>query len=200
MPTAVSYAAGGLVGSNIVIAAGVAFSTNPDETDATQIFNPGTDQFSAGPTLSTTGPVDFGIDQGMAADGSQLFVAAGGTLQRYGEGTLQMLNGATVSIGGFLAGDTLGFTNQSGITGTYNSNTGVLTLTGSASLADYATALKSITYSSTAGDPTNGGTDPTRTLSWVGNDGVGTTHTGGAEYARCAGRAICHAQPIERDV
>ena len=35
--------------------------------------------------------------------------------------------------GGFLAGDSLNFTNQSGITGSYNASTGVLTLTGAAS-------------------------------------------------------------------
>ena len=44
------------------------------------------------------------------------------------------LTGATVSIGaGFLAGDTLNFTNQNGITGSYERRTGVLTLTGTAS-------------------------------------------------------------------
>ena len=43
------------------------------------------------------------------------------------------LTGATVTIGaGFLAGDTLNFTNQNGISGSYNAATGVLTLTGTA--------------------------------------------------------------------
>ena len=40
------------------------------------------------------------------------------------------LAGATVSItSGFFAGDTLNFTNQNGISGSYDSGTGVLTLT-----------------------------------------------------------------------
>ncbi len=53
------------------------------------------------------------------------------------------LAGATVSItSGLFAGDTLNFTNQNGITGSYDSGTGVLTLTGSASVADYQTALR----------------------------------------------------------
>jgi hypothetical protein len=48
------------------------------------------------------------------------------------------LAGAMVAISaGFLAGDTLNFTNQNGITGSYNASIGVLTLTGSASLANY---------------------------------------------------------------
>ena len=54
------------------------------------------------------------------------------------------LTGATVKIGtGFVAGDdTLSFTNQSGITGTYNSGNGTLTLTGTATLAQYQAALE----------------------------------------------------------
>ncbi len=72
------------------------------------------------------------------------------------------LAGATVSIGaGFLNGDTLNFTNQNGITGSYNTATGVLTLSGTASVADYQAALDSITFSFSPsnGDPTNDGTD-----------------------------------------
>jgi len=42
--------------------------------------------------------------------------------------------------------DVLGFTSQSGITGTYDSTTGVLSLIGAATLADYQSALNSITY------------------------------------------------------
>ena len=55
---------------------------------------------------------------------------------------------------GFVAGDTLDFTNQNGITGSYNSGTGVLTLTGSATVANYQAALRSITYASTSDNPT----------------------------------------------
>jgi len=88
------------------------------------------------------------------------------------------LASAKVSItGGFLAGDALHFTNQSGITGSYNASTGVLTLTGSASLAAYQTALDSITYSSSATDPTKAGTDTARTISFSANDGSQTSNT-----------------------
>ena len=58
------------------------------------------------------------------------------------------LVGATVAItGNFLAGhDALGFTAQHGITGSYNATSGVLTLSGTASVADYQDALRSVTY------------------------------------------------------
>ena len=49
--------------------------------------------------------------------------------------------------GGLVAAeDRLAFVNQNGITGNYNTATGVLTLTGTASVANYQTALRSVTY------------------------------------------------------
>ncbi|MDI9850252.1 hypothetical protein QM467_19660, partial [Rhodoblastus sp. 17X3] len=77
------------------------------------------------------------------------------------------LSGATVTIAsGRFAGDTLNFTNQNGITGSYNATTGALTLTGSASLAAYQTALDSVTFSSSSLNPTNYGTNLTRAINW----------------------------------
>ncbi|MDZ7950300.1 beta strand repeat-containing protein [Nostoc sp. DedQUE09] len=80
------------------------------------------------------------------------------------------LASATVSItNGFVsAQDTLAFTNQNGITGSYNSTTGVLTLTGSSTVANYQTALRSVTYTNSSDNPT---TTP-RTVSFVVNDGT----------------------------
>ncbi|MDZ8109755.1 MAG: putative Ig domain-containing protein [Nostoc sp. DedQUE12a] len=77
---------------------------------------------------------------------------------------------ATISItSGFFSGqDTLAFTNQNGITGSYNSSTGVLTLTGSATIANYQTALRSITYTNSSDNPTA----TPRTVSFVVNDGT----------------------------
>jgi hypothetical protein len=77
------------------------------------------------------------------------------------------LSGATVSIAsGFLSGDALNFANQNGISGSYNASTGVLTLTGTATLAQYQTALESVSFSSTNLNPTNYGADLTRTINW----------------------------------
>jgi hypothetical protein len=83
------------------------------------------------------------------------------------------LVGATVSIGtGFFGGDTLNLGSAAaGITSSYNPANGVLTLTGTASLATYQAALDSVTYASTAADPTNGGPDTSRTINWSINDG-----------------------------
>ncbi|MBF0435076.1 MAG: hypothetical protein HQL77_06855, partial [Magnetococcales bacterium] len=62
--------------------------------------------------------------------------------------------GATVQItGNYLASeDILHFTNQAGITGSWNAVTGTLTLSGTASKADYQTALRSIAYQNTNND------------------------------------------------
>jgi gliding motility-associated-like protein len=80
------------------------------------------------------------------------------------------LASATVSItGNFHSGqDVLSFTNQNGITGIYNSSTGVLSLTGTASLANYQAALRSIAYNNTSDNPNTAN----RTISFVVNDGA----------------------------
>ena len=77
------------------------------------------------------------------------------------------IESAVVSISSnFSADDVLNFTDQSGITGNYDSVNGTLTLTGSASLVDYQAALQSITYVNTSDDPS----DLTRTVSFLIND------------------------------
>jgi Ca2+-binding RTX toxin-like protein len=58
------------------------------------------------------------------------------------------VTGATISIAGYQPGDLLSFSNTANISGTFNSGTGVLTLTGTDSVANYQAALRSITYSS----------------------------------------------------
>jgi hypothetical protein len=77
------------------------------------------------------------------------------------------LTGATVVVAfGRQVSDTLHFTNQNGITGSYDPATGVLTLSGNASLAQYQTALRSITFSTNAQQPVG-----MRTFTFVVNDG-----------------------------
>jgi VCBS repeat-containing protein len=79
------------------------------------------------------------------------------------------LASATVKIStGFVSSDdSLGFTSQNGITGRYNSSTGVLTLTGAASLANYQAALRSVTYKDSHALTAAG----TRRISFRVNDG-----------------------------
>ena len=78
------------------------------------------------------------------------------------------LSAATVSISaGFVQGDTLSVGSpQTGIASQYNAATGVLTLSGAASLAAYETELNSITYASA------NATTSSRTILWSVNDGV----------------------------
>jgi trimeric autotransporter adhesin len=85
------------------------------------------------------------------------------------------LSRATVSISAnFSAGqDALAFVDQNGITGSWNAGTGVLTLSGAASVADYQAALRSITYVNTSDAPNTA----TRTVSFVVNDGTADSNT-----------------------
>ena len=82
------------------------------------------------------------------------------------------LTGATVAItGNFASGqDVLAFTDQLGITGNYNSGTGVLTLTGATTVANYQTALRSVTYANSSDNPSTA----TRTVTFTANDGANT--------------------------
>jgi hypothetical protein len=61
------------------------------------------------------------------------------------------------------------------IKASYVPATGVLTLTGSDTLAHYQQVLDSVTYSSTSANPTDFNTDPGRTISWVVSDGTSTS-------------------------
>ncbi len=63
--------------------------------------------------------------------------------------------------------DVLAFVDLGPITGSWNAALGTLTLTGSDSLANYETALRTITYQNTSDDPSG----LTRTVSFTVNDG-----------------------------
>ncbi|MFT3740215.1 MAG: Ig-like domain-containing protein [Breznakibacter sp.] len=65
------------------------------------------------------------------------------------------LAGATITIGGFVNGeDLLTFTNTASITGTWNNSTGIMTLSGITTLANYNTALRNVKYQNTSENPT----------------------------------------------
>jgi hypothetical protein len=67
----------------------------------------------------------------------------------------------------FQTGDELLFADQGGITGDYDETTGVLTLSGPASLASFETALRSVKYRYTGEDPPTA----TKEIEFVVNDG-----------------------------
>ena len=80
------------------------------------------------------------------------------------------LTGATITISsGFVSGgeDVLSFTAANGISGTFDNSTGILALSGSATKAQYETALESVKYENTSENPNTGN----RTVSWVVTDG-----------------------------
>ena len=81
-----------------------------------------------------------------------------------------LLTGATISITANYNGaqDVLAFTPQSGITGSWDAGTGTLTLSGSATVAQYEAALQSVTYENTSQAPTTSA----RTVEFVVSDGT----------------------------
>jgi VCBS repeat-containing protein len=105
---------------------------------------------SALPYIAGTPPVT--ITSTLTVSSADATTLAGGTV--------------TISSGLVSSDDSLGFTNANGITGNYNSSTGVLTLTGTASLANYQAALRSVTYHDLGTTPAG-----TRTISFQVNDG-----------------------------
>ena len=68
----------------------------------------------------------------------------------------------------------LAFTTQNGITGSFTSSTGLLTLSGSATLANYQTALRSVTYQNT---DTDNPSTAQRTVTFKVNDGDSDSNT-----------------------
>lgn len=108
---------------------------------------------SSGATTYTVGDGPVIVDPGVTATDS----------------TSSTFASAAISItSGFQSGDVLGFTNGVGIVGSYNAATGVLTLSGTSSLADYQTALASVTYTDTAASPTT----EARTVNFSAFDGA----------------------------
>ena len=102
------------------------------------------------------------------------------------------LTGATVSIGtGFITGDTLNFTNQNGITGSYDA---AHRRADADRHRDASPTTRprsnSITYSFSPanGDPTDGGSDTSRTIDWTVNDGDGELSNTGDQHARHGAR------------
>ena len=71
--------------------------------------------------------------------------------------------------GNFTTGqDVLAFTDQLGITGSWNAGTGILTLSGSTTASNYQIALRTVTYQNTSDNPN---TAP-RTISFTADDGI----------------------------
>jgi Ca2+-binding RTX toxin-like protein len=125
------------------------------------------------------------------------------------------LTGATITIGGYRAGDRLLFTNQGAINGSFDPTTGILRLTGTATIDAYRDALRSIQYVHSGNNPGAGDrlirftvTDgeatsrvATRTIRTVPiNDApIVTTSTGELAYPENAGTLTIDADLTVRD-
>jgi hypothetical protein len=142
------------------------------------------DEVHVAPTVTTSGTVTY------AEGGSAVVLDPSVTVTDPDSGG--NLVGATVTISGVLSTDSLNFVNQNGITGSYNTGSGVLTLTGTSSITNYEDALSSVTYSN-SGDPTGGNGDDGRVVSWVVNDGAASSATSDSSLTTlcfCAGTRI----------
>jgi Ca2+-binding RTX toxin-like protein len=127
---------------------------------------------------------DTDVDSGQLASWLvRLTVDTGTTVQSYTENgpavanlgswyvgdadTANLQSASVVISGGFQSGDVLGFVNTPQISGSWDLPSRTLTLTGSATAAQYQAALTSVTFSSSSDNPGNGN----RTLTWRVNDG-----------------------------
>ena len=134
------------------------------------------------PVLTTSGTATHATEQGPAIT----LLTAGTTLT---DADQTQLVGATVQITGgtfnsnenSTADDHLGFAaanvtgsliNGTNIHFSYDAASETLTLTGTDSLADYNLALSEVQYLTTGDNPTNYGTDPSRTITWQVSDGA----------------------------
>ena len=124
----------------------------------TQSSSSGTSTLDTVHTLSLTGAATATFTQNQT---SAVLLDSG--LQVH---DLDMITSATVAVSGFQNGDILNVGNLDGLTIASNAN-GILVLTGTASAAVYQTALELVSFSEAAnGDPTHGGSDVARTVTW----------------------------------
>jgi len=89
----------------------------------------------------------------------------------FNNGSTNQITGGTVRITGGFAGDLLSVgTSGTNITTSWNAATETLTLSGTDTAANYQTLLDTVAFSSSASDPTNGGANTTRTVTWQVTD------------------------------
>ncbi len=110
--------------------------------------------------LPADGPLDYLHEEDIVAVEPQLTI---------NPPTTGALGGAQITLGGYVASeDRIGFNPVGNIAGAWNAATGVLTLGGIASAADYQEVLRSITYQNAADTPTPGD----RAISFSISDGT----------------------------
>ncbi|RNC85710.1 MAG: DUF2341 domain-containing protein [Balneola sp.] len=107
------------------------------------------------------------------------------------------MESATISITAnyTLGEDFLDFTDTGNITGSFASGTGILTLSGTDTKANYQAALQAVTYENTSSDPV----ELTRTISFVVNDGDNDSNTETRDITVVAANSAPILSSIESD-
>jgi hypothetical protein len=129
------------------------------------------------PTLAGTDSSVSYTENGTAAVLSSTVTVSDPDDLNLASATVSIVGGTFAGDGDVLAANTAG----TSITASYNSSTETLTLSGSDTLANYQTVLDTITFSSTSENPDDYGSDPTRTVTWVLNDGSGSFNLSAAQ-------------------
>ena len=156
------------------------YEPDPDYCNSGALGSPDTFSYTLAPggsraTISMT--VDCVNDAPVLTSGGTLGYVGGSGATQIDPGLSALdidsvdLTGATVAITSNFASaeDSLAFTDQAGIAGTYDSGTGVLTLTGNSSVATYEAALRSVAYDNSSDTPSTA----TRTVSFQVTDSSG---------------------------
>ena len=136
------------------------------------------------PTLTNTaGSVAF--TEGQAVTLSPTVTVSDPDSLRLQSATVQVVGGTFAGDGDVLTTSTIG----TAITASYNSSTETLTLTGSDTLANYQTVLDKVTFAS-GSNPDDYGSQHTRTVTWLLNDGGSTSSQSTAQTTTVSITAI----------
>src|SRR5262249_10128228 len=100
--------------------------------------------------------------------------------------------GALAGDGDVLAATTTGTSN----TTSYNSTTETLTLSGSDTLAHYQQVLDSVTFVSASQNPSNYGSNPTRTVTWALDDGSASNNLSAPQTTTVSIAAVNNAPTL----
>jgi lipopolysaccharide export system protein LptA len=125
------------------------------------------------PTLTSVSATKAFTEAGAAATLSPTVTVSDLDNFRLAAATVSITAGKFTGDGDLLSANTAG----TSITASYNTTSETLTLTGSDTLADYRQVLDSVTFASASQNPTNYGSNPTRTVTWVLNDGSASSNS-----------------------
>jgi T5SS/PEP-CTERM-associated repeat protein len=150
---------------------GVQFDIDNSNGNAVLTLEPGAPSPPLGPIINAGNPsATFVVNHAPAMLDSGLTVSDGESGTLIGA-TVSISGGTFVNDGDVLSVDTAG----TAIAASYDSVDETLTLSGTATVAQYQALLQKVAFNSTAQDPTDGGADTSRTITWTVTDGIGSS-------------------------